>query len=193
LENDWKTGRSIIGNPNLPEVWLIQINQTLFIRMEVYMPKKNLLISAALTAFVLVILTGVVSAYKQFTVGKVAEIPSPVVEEVVMAVPTEVVEPAPVVLTHQEAAMVAANYLGQTDIYSVENTIWNVQDAFKVVFSSGDIVYVSMDGQILGTEAPETVVITNSGSNNSSPRNTASHDDHDDHDDHDEHDDDHDD
>ena len=168
------------------------------------MPKKNLLISAALTAFVLVMLTGVASAYKEITSNfvlaqsepTVAPTIAPTIEAVaVVVVPTATVT---VILTHQEAALVAANYMEQTDLYSVEIAPWeDIEEAYKVVFSTGDIVYVSMDGQILGTEEPPTIVITksNNGGNNNQPapsndRDNDHDDDHDDDDDDDDHDDD---
>ena len=165
------------------------------------MPKKNLLISAALTAFVLVMLTGVASAYKQVTANFVAAQATPTTApttvptvEVAVVLPTEVI---PIILTHQEAALVAANYLEQTDLFSVEIAIWEetATEAYKVVFSTGDIVYISMDGQILGVEEPPTIVITqsnnNGGNNNAAAQND--HDDDDDHDDDHDEDDDHDD
>jgi hypothetical protein len=151
------------------------------------MSKKNLLISAALTTFVLVILANVSAVYAQ-------------IREAVTLQPT--VQPATVVaeafpvqdqlaqVTHQEAANIAANSLGQNDLYSVENAVWNGTDAYKVVFSSGTIVYVSMDGQILGSEAPQPVVISAPVQNNNAASavvNPEQHDDHDDHDDQEEH------
>jgi hypothetical protein len=153
------------------------------------MPKKNLLISAALTTFILVIATGVVSAYKQASTvvasfQPTAQAVAPVA--VIAASPTEVA--TTIRLTHQEAALVAANYLGQTDLYSVENAIWNGVDAYKVVFSSGDIVYVSMFGEVLGTETPQTVFINNNnntgGNSNNAPQQ-SSHSENDEHEEHD--------
>ena len=158
------------------------------------MPKKNLMISAALTAFVLVMLTGVGSAYNQITSSFVAEETAPpstaTVEPVVEIIPSATV---PVILTHQEAALVAANHLDQTDLFSVEIATWEGAEAFEVVFSTGDIVYVSMDGQILATEAPQTVIITetnNNGNNNGGSNNGHSEREHEDDDDDDDHDDD---
>ena len=164
------------------------------------MSKKNLFVSAALTAFVLVILVNVASAYKQINnVSADVQPALPTVTSTVEVLPTETETPV-VVLTHQEAALVAANFLGDTDLFSVENAPWEEKDAYKVVFSSGYIVYVSLDGQILSSEAPQPVFVsvpapaTNSqsqvSSNNSQQQNRDN--DNDDHDD-DDHDDDHDD
>ena len=139
------------------------------------MPKKNLLISAALTAFILVIATGIAGAYQSVSATieavKVSATSDPSVTDANVALQqqtgptTDVVLPAAteeiqVTLTHQEAALVAANFAEQTDLYSVENIIYEGIDSYKVVFSTGDIVYVGMYGDILGTEAPKTVVIT---------------------------------
>ncbi len=152
------------------------------------MPKKNLLISAALTAFVLVTLTGVVSAYKQvtsnFNLVQASPTAAPTIEPVAVILPTATV---PVILTHQEAALVAANHLEQTDLYSVEIALWeDIEEAFKVVFSTGDIVYVSMGGQILGTEEPPIVVITETKNNNGNNQSSNNNHDDDDHDDYEE-------
>lgn len=169
------------------------------------MPKKNLLISAALTAFILVIATGIASAYQSVSatlesIKTEATAAARTEEEglqqeeqlVFNPVPTEEIQ---VSLTHQEAALVAANFLEQTDLYSVENVVWEETDAYKVVFSTGDIVYVSMNGDILATESPETVIVTETTNTNTRPSNNNTYDDDhdDDHDDDDHDDDDHDD
>ena len=139
------------------------------------MPKKNLLISAALTAFILVIATGIASAYQRVNgtieavkvetsadaaradeVQPVADAAQPDAAQPDAAQPAEQVQ---VMVTHQEAALVAANHLGQTDLYSVENVLWEGIDAYEVVFSSGESVFISMTGDVLGTEVPEPVVI----------------------------------
>lgn len=150
------------------------------------MSKKNLLISAALTTFVLVVLANVSAVYAQIRDAVTLQ-PSTLVAE---ALP---MQNQATQVTHQEAANIAANFLGQNDLYSVENAVWNEADAYKVVFSSGTIVYVGMDGQILGSEAPQPVFISLPAQNNnnqSQPANAPSHtEDHDDHEEHEDHDD----
>jgi cell pole-organizing protein PopZ len=59
--------------------------------------------------------------------------------------------PSQNVITPQQAASIASNSLGQTSVYSVETVSMQGQNLYKVTFSSGDIVYVSMDGQVAGT------------------------------------------
>ncbi len=168
------------------------------------MPKKNLLISAALTAFILVIVTSIASAYQRVsatldTVNADATAAARVEADAArqaepIAVASVATEEIQVTLTHQEAALVAANFLEQTDLYSVENVIYEGIDSYKVVFSTGDTVYVGMSGDILGTEAaPVVTVITTTttnrkNNNNTSNNNTSSNNHH-----HDDDDDDHDD
>jgi hypothetical protein len=43
----------------------------------------------------------------------------------------------------------ASNYLHRSDAYSVQLTVYKTQPAYKVVFSSGDVVYVSLGGEVL--------------------------------------------
>ena len=63
------------------------------------MPKKNLLISAALTAFVLVMLTGVASAYKEITANFVLSQVSEQVEPTIVPIATLPMEAVVVVPT----------------------------------------------------------------------------------------------
>jgi hypothetical protein len=56
-------------------------------------------------------------------------------------------------LTPEEAVAVAVNFLGQTSVYTVETTTVRGENLYMVTFSSGDIVYVSMDGQVTGSVA----------------------------------------
>ncbi len=129
------------------------------------MHKRNLFISAALTAFLLVILTGVVAAARltngSLTSNQSAGLNLQAADSQAAnnssAIPTAAVavESAATALDPQSAALLAANFLGQTDLYSVENAVWNDREVFKVTFSSGYIVYVGTDGQLLGVEVPQ--------------------------------------
>jgi hypothetical protein len=60
----------------------------------------------------------------------------------------------------QQAATIAQGTLGRTDAYSVELADYNGVQAFKVTFSSGDVVYVSLAGQVLGAVPPEVQVVS---------------------------------
>jgi len=112
-------------------------------RRKIMLPKKTILISAVLTAFVLSMLGGVAMALKQPAAPAVAAVTSTVT----------------VSLSAQEAATVAANVLNQQDIYSVESAPYNGVDAYKVVFSSGQVAFVGLDGQILSITQIQPVVV----------------------------------
>jgi len=128
------------------------------------LPRKTILISAVLTAFVLSMLGGVAMALQQSATPAVA------------AAPTVTAS-----LTPQEAAAVASTVLNQQDVYSVENTTINGVNAYKVVFSSGQVAFVGLDGQILSiTEIQPVVVVQNNGgpaqtSSGTSPKLVSSH------------------
>jgi hypothetical protein len=47
---------------------------------------------------------------------------------------------------------VAGSYIHRTDAYSVESLSTNGVTAYKVTFSSGDVVYVSTDGQVISVQ-----------------------------------------
>jgi len=153
------------------------------------MSKKNLLISAALTAFVLVVLANVSAVYARIRDAATVQPAAQSTTVVTAALPAQ---GQTVQVTHQEAATIAASFLGQNDLYSVENVVWNGVDAYKVVFSSGTIVYISMNGQVLGSEAPQPVFISAPGGNNDNrggSENDRSHSDDGDHEEHENHDD----
>jgi len=156
------------------------------------MRKSTLFVSAAVTAFMIAVLIGVVSAYENIT--SVAAQPTTFTEvaQVVVPVPTqestptqEPTQPAPTISAEQ-AADLASKVLSKTDLYSVEFTQFESIDAFLVTFSSGDLVYVGLDGQILSiSKLPVSVVtITNKGKNEGDGNNNQNND-HDDDDDND--------
>ena len=131
------------------------------------MRKSTLFISAVLTTFVMAMLAGVASAY-QSAVGKTAEQAATQVEPQpqVKAISHDIsAESQPINLTPEEAAGLAAQVIGRDDLYSVEVTDLNGETVFMVTFSSGDLVYVSMDGQIrsIGKVQVETVVVNTNG------------------------------
>ncbi len=109
------------------------------------LPRKTILIATVLTAFVLSMLGGVAMALKQPAVPPVAAATA-----------------APTLLSAQEAAAVAASVLNQQNIYSVESTPFNGADAYKVVFSSGQVAFVGLDGQILSITQTQPVVVAQS-------------------------------
>ena len=166
------------------------------------MRKSTLFISAVLTTFVMVMLAGVASAYQNVVnsnqVAAQSEPQTQAVAEVIPA-PTEV---QPVNWTPEEAAALAAQVLGHDDLFSVEVTDLNGETVYMVTFSSGDLVYVSLDGQIrsIGKVPVETVVVNSGGVGRGGgggnggtiqPASSGgSHEEHEDHDEHEGHDDD---
>ena len=163
------------------------------------MRKSTLFISVVLTTFMLAVLYGVVSAYQSIvTPAEVAVVQSQPTVAAVVSQPVAVVSPTqeipiPVVnLTPEAAAALASEVLGRTDLYSVEVTQFEGADVYLVTFSSGDIVYVSLDGKILSISKLPVTVITQStgggGGGGGSASNNTSNSEHDDHDD-DDHDD----
>ena len=115
------------------------------------MRKSTMFISAVLTTFMLAIMFGVASAYQKIV--QTGGVETAVVQQ---AQPTDVSVAAPVTtsgsvatVTLEEAAAIASSVLGRTDLYASENSTLNGVDAYLVTFSSGDLVYVSLDGKIL--------------------------------------------
>jgi hypothetical protein len=163
------------------------------------MKKSTLFISAALTTFMLAIMFGVASAYQKIVQ---ASVPTEVVAQ--QSQPTDVVMPtaantAVSVFTAEQAANLASDVIGRTDLYSAEIAQRDGVDAYLITFSSGDIVYVSMDGQVLSiSKIPSTVILAppsggnrnggnggNGGSYNDNGNSNGNSNDSDDHDDND--------
>ena len=128
------------------------------------MRKSTLFISATLTAFTLAILVGTASAYREIVNLKQPVVASAREEAPVQEISNQEAAPAPVAsLTAEDAAAIAAKVIGRTDLYSVETTQLEGVDAFMVTFSSGDLVYIGMDGQVLlVSEIPVTTVVAQS-------------------------------
>ena len=75
---------------------------------------------------------------------------------------------SPAQVSPQQAAQIAAQYMGHSDLYSVETTSSNGATVYKVTFSSGNIVLVSLDGQIISVQsAPKASSSTQSRSSSS--------------------------
>jgi len=117
------------------------------------MKKSSLFISTILTVFVLAVMAGTVTAYRSLAANTVNTVPT--------QQPTPVAQTTPVPLTPEQAAQVAAQYWGRSDLYSVESSVLKGVNAYKVTFSSGDVVYVSPDGQIVAAIAAPVAVPQN--------------------------------
>ena len=116
------------------------------------MKKSSLFISAVLTTFVLAVLAGVFTTYRTLNNNT----------QVSVSQPAPVVATVPTAITAQAAAQVAAQFLGRSDLYAVESASLNGASAYKVTFSSGDVVYVSPQGQVLSTIAAPSVSASSS-------------------------------
>lgn len=122
------------------------------------------LVSAALTAFSLVMLASVVYAYRVLAAPR--PVTAPVVSQV--AKPADVAIPVAAVqstVSPQDAAAAAGKFLGRSDAFSVALADLNGSQAYKVTFSSGDVVYVALTGEVLSSvPAPAPVLnVTSKG------------------------------
>ena len=131
-------------------------------------PKSALFISATLTAFVLAILFGVVTKISNTTQAAVAPTQAEVQQvSVVQDLPTATDQPTetavPTVeppLGPEAAAALAATAINNQAVYSVESTTYQGVNCYKVVFSTGEIVYIGLDKQVLVQTKLQASVVT---------------------------------
>jgi uncharacterized membrane protein YgcG len=125
-------------------------------------PKIALFLSATLTAFVVATLSGVVNKVTSVSASNATPVQA-VVQQVATATleqPTDL--PAPTSqqpLGPEQAATLAAEAVNRQDVYSVETSTYNNVDAYKVVFSSGDVVYIGMDSLVLAKTKLQPAVV----------------------------------
>jgi uncharacterized membrane protein YgcG len=126
------------------------------------MGKLVMAISAAVTAFILALTAAAVYAYRSMstptTVAQqpVSQVGAPLqLAALPTAAPTDVPNVSP-----QDAAAIAAKYLNRTDLYSVELADQQGTQTYKVTFTSGDVVYVGLKGQVMAAVAPSPVTTT---------------------------------
>ncbi len=118
------------------------------------MRKSTIFISVVLTTFALVMLYGVVDAYRSSS-----NVPPVTAEPTNTALPEPTIEPTAIpMLTPEEAAQLAAAVVGQTNLLSAESSMFNELQAYKITFTNDDIVYVGLDGQILSVQVAPVVV-----------------------------------
>jgi hypothetical protein len=165
------------------------------------MRKSTLFISALLTMFLMATLFGVASAYQQLVKvnGKAAtpQVASQRVEADLVSIPSTAEIVVPLVITPEQATTVAVDFLGDTNVYSVEVVDYEGVATYLVTFSSGDLVYVSSNGMVVANTKiqPLVVVAPKGGTNNNggdqgnNNGGSSGGEDHEDHDD--DHDDDH--
>lgn len=153
------------------------------------MRKSTIFISTILTTFALAILYGVVSAYQGMSSApQAAPLPADTVAPELAVEPTA----TPGMITPEQAAQLAAQVVGNTNLLSAESSSFNGVNAYLITFTNRDVVYVGLEGQILSVQiAP---VITNvsapvpakhKNKDNDTGSTSASQDDHEDHEEHD--------
>jgi hypothetical protein len=122
------------------------------------MRKSTVFISALLTTFALVMLYRLALAYNEDQ--KLTEITAPSAEPTATLAPTATEPPAPteVVLGPEEAARLAVQVVGNTNLLSAESSNFNGVDAYLITFTNNDVVYVGLDGQVLGVQVAPVVV-----------------------------------
>lgn len=170
------------------------------------MRKSTLFVSAMLTVFLMATMFGVVSAYQQVVKkGNLSSNQKPVQEasQVMNAnfptAPVATESAAPMVVTPEEATTIAVEFLGDSNVYSVEVVDYEGAPTYLVTFSSGDLVYVNSTGMVVANTKLEPVIVVasnngNGGNGGSIQNNTSNnsssggeHDDHNEHEDHEEH------
>lgn len=157
------------------------------------MRKSTIFISATLTTFALVMLYGVVSAYRNISnVTGVAALSSTTATAAPTAEPTgePMSAPTAATVTPEQAAQMAAQVVGNGNLLSAESSNLNGVNAYKITFTNNDVVYVGLDGQILAVQIAPVVVNVQAAAapvqhedrneNNTAP---TQHDDHEEHDD----------
>jgi hypothetical protein len=119
------------------------------------MIKSVTFISMVVTTFVLVLLAGVVYAYQGFA----ASAPSPTLQATSNPQTVDLSLNAQSQtnssnISPQDAASTAVKFSNRTDLYSVELADFNGSQTYKVTFSSGDTIYISLNGQVVGSAPP---------------------------------------
>ena len=157
------------------------------------MRKTTIFISAVLTTFALATLFGVVSAFQNLPKPTVVptQVPDTATPE-----PTQEPTATPTVLTPEQAAQLAAQVIGNNNLLSAESSNINGTDAYKITFTNNDVVYVGLNGQVLGVQIAPVVVNNvsvpapaapaqhkNRNNNNSNVTSSGSGESHDQHDD----------
>ncbi len=120
------------------------------------MRKSTIFISATLTTFALAVVYSLVYAYRS---GATTAAITPTIAPTATDVPVATAE-TPTTVTPVQAAQLAAQVLGHNDLLSAESANLNGVDGYKISFQSGDVVYVSLTGQILSIQTvPQVVVV----------------------------------
>jgi len=122
---------------------------------------KTLFLSGALTAFLLVLIAGVIQVSANSLRAKAhnqptAVLPTDSLQPTLPAPATATISPY---LSPEEAVALASARLGDKDVYSLDTTSLAGMDVYKVTFSSGAAVYISPEGHILTVTTVTRVVL----------------------------------
>ena len=115
--------------------------------------KIALFLSATLTAFALAILFGVVTRVSN---AQAAAAPTAQVTSVSL-VAAQPASDTPSPLSPDQAANLAAAAINRQDVYSVETSVFEGTDCYRVVFSSGAVVNIGLDKQVLSIGTLQSV------------------------------------
>ncbi len=134
------------------------------------MGKLVMIISGAVTAFILALTAGAVYAYRTMSSSTSGPVTVANAQQPVSQVSTSLQLAAastPTIAANvspQDAAAIAARVMNRTDLYSVELADYQGTQAYKVTFTPGDVAFVSMQGQMLSIQpAPTPGVVTTLG------------------------------
>jgi uncharacterized membrane protein YgcG len=123
------------------------------------MGKVVMIVSLAVTAFMLIVTAGAIYAYRDTSTAVVvptqpaAQAAAPLQMVAAPAAPTVIADVSP-----QDAASIAAKFLNRTDLYSVELADLQGVQTYKITFTSGDVVYVGLKGQVISSAPPPAPV-----------------------------------
>jgi hypothetical protein len=86
-----------------------------------------------------------------------------------------VTAPTVATISMQQAAQVAETYLRRKDVYSVEVATLNGTNVYLVTFSSGDLVYVGLDGKVISVKRASSVASTRPSNNHGHENESNDH------------------
>ena len=82
-------------------------------------------------------------------------------------------------ITPQEAAQIASSLTGQSQVFSVEAVPLNGSQVYQVTMSSGDLVFIGLNGQLIGVQPAQSIASANGpGGGNSQVDRESEHEDH---------------
>jgi hypothetical protein len=152
------------------------------------MRKSTVFISAVLTTFALVLLYNVVSAYRKNT--KAVEMAT---QPAATLAPTATDLPSPteaVAITPEQAAQLAVQVVGNSNLLSAESSSFDGVDAYKITFTNNDVVYIGIEGQILSVQVAPVVLNVPAAvphKSNKNAGNASNHSEHESNEEHQEH------